>query len=629
MDFFEHQRRTRRNTVLLLGLFAAAVVAIVAVVYTIGWAIYSHYVPRFQYEAGDWVVSPIPFWDRDLFTWVAGGCVGLIAWGTADMWLRLRAGGPAVAKLLGGRPIEPATVSVPERRLRNIVEEMAIASGLPVPQVFVLPAETSINAFAAGFRPADAVVAVTDGTLRLLNRDELQGVVAHEFSHILNGDMRLNLRLTSVLHGILSLAILGRFLLQSGTGRKNPLALPGLALFAIGWIGVLFGRIIKGSVSRQREFLADASAVQFTRNPDGIAGALKKIGGYSRGSRIASHHAETASHMFIGNALADNFLSWMATHPPIGERIRRIDPSFDESYPSIEFVPTTHDPWNRGEEAVYQPLRPPAPTSPAGEFLVHAGNPGARHLEYAGTFLTSLPASLAAEAHDPEGAQSLVFALLLDGRKEVRERQLASLRGSARPEFLQRVLSLDPQIRGLGVRARLPLLDLAMPALRQLPRSEIEPFLARLQDLIRADETISVFEFALSRVLRQGLRSGRRRVLYRSLTPLVADCQTVLTALAREGASEEPAAARAFAAGFSRLTRDGVPMRPFARLQMGDVHRALGRLASASYSIKQDFLEAAVRTVQSDGSIGISEGELLRAVASALDVPIPPIVREA
>src|SRR6185503_5521388 len=266
----------------------------------------------------------------------------------------LRSGGQAVGRLLGGRPLQPNTRDFKERRLLNVVEEMALASGLAVPTVYVLDQEKGINAFAAGFGPGDTVIGVTRGCLDLLSRDELQGVIGHEFSHALNGDMRLNLRLMGLLHGILVIAMIGYWILRtsggssssssSGSSSKkssgNQLAFLGLAFMVIGGIGVFFGRLIKSAVSRQREFLGDAAAVQFTRNPSSIAGALKKIGGLAAGSRIVNSHAEEASHLFFGNGMGKGFSvkldDMLATHPPLADRIKRIEPDFDGKLPAVD-----------------------------------------------------------------------------------------------------------------------------------------------------------------------------------------------------------------------------------------------------------------------------------------------------
>ncbi|HOB34044.1 MAG TPA: M48 family metallopeptidase, partial [Verrucomicrobiota bacterium] len=342
MDFFEQQDKARRNTRWLAIYFAAGVAFLVLAIYAAVLVIYSWAIaPGTEVEG---VRAAPALWNPRLFTGVAIGTLSVVFLGSLFKTMELSRGGSAVATMLGGRLVSPNTEDPDERRLLNVVEEMALASGVPVPQVYVLDNERGINAFAAGHSTSDAAIGVTRGCVQLLNRDELQGVIAHEFSHILNGDMRLNLRLMGLIFGILCIAVIGRILLRTGSrtyrlGARNrggnPLPLLGLALLLIGYVGVFFGRLIQAAVSRQREFLADASAVQFTRNPGGIAGALKKIGGLVYGSRLESAHAEEASHMFFGNGLSNAWFSLMATHPPLVERIRAIDPAFDGRFPRV------------------------------------------------------------------------------------------------------------------------------------------------------------------------------------------------------------------------------------------------------------------------------------------------------
>src|ERR1022692_3639220 len=320
MDFFERQDQARRNTKLLVVYFILGVAMLIVAVYAATLAIFTGVASRHHHRYDEQVQMVL--WNPQLFLGAAVGTLAVIALGSGFKTLELAQGGSTVATMLGGRLVDPTTANPDERKLRNVVEEMAIAAGVPVPQVYLLPEERAINAFAAGHSTSDAVVAVTAGAVKLLTRDELQGVIGHEFSHILNGDMRLNLRLMGIIFGILCLAVIGRVLLYT-RGRsskdKNPLPLLGLALLVIGWIGVLFGRLIQAAVSRQREFLADASSVQFTRNPLGLSGALQKIGGY--GSVMASPHASDASHLFFANALTESFMEAMATHPPLEQRI--------------------------------------------------------------------------------------------------------------------------------------------------------------------------------------------------------------------------------------------------------------------------------------------------------------------
>ena len=347
MDYFQSQDFAKRRTGLLVFYFAVAVILIILSVY-LAIACVLRLAGSEKETAA--VSTPADLWDPQLLGVVALGTSALIGGGSLYKMAALSGGGHTVADLLGGRLLHPDSTDPDERRLLNVVEEMAIASGLPVPPVYLLENEMGINAFAAGHTPGDAVVAVTSGTLRRLSRDELQGVIGHEFSHILNGDMRLNTRLIGMLFGILVIGIVGWIMFRSSFGvrlgarddnddRKgfNPIPLIGLALYVIGYVGVFFGNLIKAAVSRQREFLADASAVQFTRNPDGLAGALKKIGALAEGSQIQDAHAEEASHLFFGEAVGglNNFFGLLASHPPLVERIRRIDPSFTGDFSSV------------------------------------------------------------------------------------------------------------------------------------------------------------------------------------------------------------------------------------------------------------------------------------------------------
>ena len=351
-------------------------------------------------------------------------------------------GGSAVAESLGGRLVNPNTTHPEERKLRNVIEEMAIASGVPVPKIYVLDDEKGINAFAAGHSPSDAAIGVTLGCLTLLNRDELQGVIGHEFSHILNGDMRLNLRLMGVIFGILCLAVIGRILIYSRGGKdRNPLMLLGLALIVIGAIGVFFGRLIQAALSRQREFLADASSVQFTRNPAGLSGALQKIGGV--GSQVESAHAGEASHMFFGNGLGKPFLGVLATHPPLDERIRAIDPGWDGKFKHGGVTAVeAESPRGAAKPPASRFPFPPIPGMPdaqagaagfaanvvqAEAVLPNLGKPTPLHLRYAEELRNSFSGKVQSAAREPLDATALVYAMLLSPDEALRAKQLTEL----------------------------------------------------------------------------------------------------------------------------------------------------------------------------------------------------------
>jgi Zn-dependent protease with chaperone function len=334
MDFFEQQAKAHRKTKWLVIYFALAVAAMIAAIYILLLIIFTGIQEHHNYYDG---APAFSFWNSQIFLAVTIAVLGVVGIGSAYKTASLSSGGSAVSEMMGGRLVNTNTTDTDECKLLNVVEEMAIASGVPMPQVYVMDQENGINAFAAGHKPSDATVTVTRGCMKLLSRDELQGVIGHEFSHILNGDMRLNLRLIGIVFGILCLTIIGRGMLQT-RGRNNPLPIVGLVLIAIGFIGVFFGRLIQAAVSRQREFLADASSVQFTRNPGGITGALKKIGGLGvLGSRLNHAHSEELSHMFFGNGVSEPFIGLMETHPPLADRIRIFEPTFDGNFPVVNY----------------------------------------------------------------------------------------------------------------------------------------------------------------------------------------------------------------------------------------------------------------------------------------------------
>ena len=579
-------------------------------------------------------------WQPGLFLGTAALTLCVIGVASLVKVRELAAGGWVVATSLGGRRLERGTQDPDERRLLNVVEEMAIASGIPPPEVYLLSNEKAINAFAAGYTASDAVIGATLGTVRLLNRDELQCVVAHEFSHILNGDMRLNLRLIGLLHGILALALVGRLLMGAQRDRrKGREVLLGAGLVAIGSIGVFFGRLIQAAVSRQREFLADAAAVQYTRYPGGLSNALKKIGGLAFGSSLDTPMAEEAGHLFFSDGRGRRWFAMMATHPPLAERIRRIDPGWDGTFPKVDFpeqpVPLAPPP---------KPLRPRVPNlagvSPTGAALVTAaaslervGAPTAVHLDYARELLASLPETLRSEARLPSGAEALVYALLLSGDEPLRSRQLAALREQLPPEISSQTGAVFGQISALAPAMKLPLLELVIPALRRLSREEYDRFKTAVQSLIEADRQIDLFEYCLQKVVFRHLEphfaAPRRPITqFYVLKPVIPDCAVLLSALARIDQDAPEQVETAFRRGAEQLGPAGerIGLLPFDQCNLPEIDAALDRLAQISAPLKKLVLRACATIVAADGVIQPREAELLRATADALDCPLPPFV---
>lgn len=556
----------------------------------------------------------------------------------------LSSGGGKVATQLGGTQVS-ADVSDPlRRRLRNVVEEMSIASGIPVPEIYVLEEESGINAFAAGYAPGDAAIAVTRGALELLDRDELQGVVAHEFSHILNGDMRLNIRLMGVLFGILVLGLIGRMIVRSGRhtsivssrrDRSAPVILIiGLGLAILGAIGVFFARLIKAAVSRQREYLADASAVQFTRQNLGIANALKKIGGYSASSYITEADPEEVSHMLFGRG--SRLSGLFATHPPLVQRIQALDPTFNESdFPAVDAVlaraqaePDVGDSRVAGLTTALA----------AGGNVVlpesideTVGQPESEHVEYAEQLRAAIPASLYDAAHSFELAYLLTLALILDRRGKTLAAQRQCIEDRLGADRTRLVMEYYEELKATGGEFRLPLLEISFPVLKQRPAAQLTFLVELASRLIEVDGEIDLYEYCYYRVLMSSLgqaidpagRRHPRRAPRKALRGAAVSLLAMLADAGHDDADERDAAYRAGAAVLGDWAAD---RQPAARTTVADLDRSLDLLLVLNGKGRRRLLRAVSAVAGHDGHLNVAEAELIRAVCATLDCPLPPIL---
>jgi Zn-dependent protease with chaperone function len=655
MNFFALQEQARRRTGELILYYGLAVAFIIGVIYLVlGFAF-----GKFYTEEG--VLATL--WLPDLFLFTAVAISAIIGLGTLYQVYALSSGGAAVAEMLGGRPIPAETRDPLERRFLNVVEEMALASGVPMPRAYVLDDEKGINAFAAGHQSTDAVVAVTRGCLETLNRDELQGVVAHEFSHILNGDMRLNLRLIGVLYGILLVSIIGYAMFRMaglfGGGRRSSrdsknnggaaalaILLAGLGIWLIGYIGVFFANLIKSAVSREREYLADASAVQFTRNPEGLGGALKKIGALTSGSRVTSPRATEASHLFFAEGVGHAWLNLLATHPPLMERIRRLDPRFDGNFEKIRLnadapADTTASHSVRGARSAQAAGLVGAVAAASATDRVkleslsqQVGTQGSEYLEFVTDFISRLPPELREATHVIREAKAVAFALLLSAEAKTRRQQLDLLGSRCGQPCRERTEALLPLIKQVPRKGFLPLGDLAMGTLRQMPMDEYETFRSTAMALAAADEQIDLFEYAFLRMMVRRLDSafGRGRkagALIMRLADARSECAVLLGGLAFYG-QPEAAARKAFQPAMTRLF-PGQPGEapPASACTLKNVDEALNRLADLRPALKESVLDACGLCAGHDGQVTVEEADLLRAVADALDCPVPPLSLKA
>ena len=657
MDFFARQESARRRTWWLVVLFFAAIAGLIVSAYL---AVMTVTGVAVQPTDGIQPLAPAPMWDPGIFAAISAAISLIVFGGTSYKLSQLSKGGTVVADMMGGRRLNPASTQFHERRLLNVVEEMALASGVPVPPVYVMPGQMGINAFAAGYSMNDAVVGITEGAMRGLKREELQGVVAHEFSHILNGDMRMNIRLIGIVHGLLVLALVGRILLQfsgrarGGGDKKGGAAVvvlaAGLAMLVIGYAGYFFGGLIKRAVSRQREYLADASAVQFTRNPMGLANALKKVGGLAQAGVIKNNHTEELSHMFFADGIKRMFGagSWFATHPPLEKRVKLLDPSF-----SGEFTALTEDSLAfSGLDSEVPPAAPSAAESKkkktdgkgadfiqrtvmAGGSIAHSpqdilqqvGVLDQLGMEASATILAGLPAELQAMAHDAISAQAVILALVL----RTSDQDSSPFAWTWLPAYLSvSVNRAADLLKDAGPQHRLPLVEIALPALREMSKEQALRFMETLEEIIKADNKVDLFEFSVREIIRSGLREtiGEpvTRISITSVSEVTDSVVTVLSLLAHSGTDQQAVAEKAFQAGLGEL---GIPagtksLTPNDLLSMDQASAALQHLLTASMPVRGKILAAALVCLQNDRTITVAEAELFRTLATVLEVPVPP-----
>ena len=682
MDFFGQQDVARRKTSRLVFYFVLATIATIIAVHVaaagIGSLLYEYTGPKSDYRNhssyngygsdgyGYGVNTNVDqvkhnsfkalLFDPMLFLATAGITTLVVVGGSAYKTLELSGGGEAVASMMGGRRIQSNTSHLGERQLLNIVEEMSLASGVPVPPVYVLDEETSINAFAAGYTIHDAVVAVSQGAITYLTRDELQGVVAHEFSHILNGDMKLNLRLVGIVYGLLVIAIIGLYVVRvsfysgGGDSRDNRGALlmvaMGFALCVIGVVGYGLGTLIKLSVSRQREFLADAAAVQFTRNPAGIAGALKKIGGRRNTSKIINKHAFEMSHLFFGNAFGRTTGSLFATHPPLVERIRRIDPSFDGNFPAVNPVKHT---WQEAQRETKKasasggPFAPIMATIPVEATIVGPGEaagavpgltggmPSGVRLAYVAALLQNLPPQLRTATHEAFGARAAIFATLIDCDPEVRAKQLQILHEAGDPACVQEVEFLLKSADQMEDTARLPLVETALPNLKSLSPEQYDRFRSTLTELIKTDGRVDLFEYAVQTLVIRHLdiHFGKKqpamiRHHHSSIKSILPETVRLLSTLAYVGAQANGDAPVAFTKGLEILKTSAsiLPKDKCSLRQLGEI---LEKLNDSVPLLKHQVVDACVAVVMADEHVTPKEHELIQVIGAILEIPVPPL----
>jgi Zn-dependent protease with chaperone function len=633
VNFFEYQEQARRQSRWLVFLFILAVLIIIVVIDVAILVAFG----LMNIEQQQFIFS-FQTLKANIPTLLGGAAVtaAVIAIASLFKTAALRAGGGKVARDLGGVLVEADARDPLRRRLYNVVEEIALASGIPVPEIYVLEQESGINAFAAGFSPADAAVAVTRGALEKLNRAELQGVIAHEFSHIFNGDMRLNIRLMGALFGILVLSLIGRRVLhgsyyvgRSKNSNGGAIVLVAVAVMLVGYIGLFFGRWIKSAVSRQREYLADASAVQFTRDPEGIAGALKKIAIYSDASYL-NVETEEVSHMLFGDG---EQVKMFSTHPPLNERIARIDKSFKPD----DLVQLAKKIQRQGQAEAEQAAKQQEKAKPGGAGMFDAdnlvdqiGNPDFSRILMAAALAASIPDEISQAAHSNQWATEVLFYCLMDRDEEIREQQLlfvAQNMGGDSEARVRGLLSASPE---LAREQRLPLLEISIPELKRRPPDHVSKVLTTVKLLNEADGQTDVFEYLMAKIIAQHLWESINPQQVKlsgkgSLTKAVDKALEVIAVLALHGNESKAAVESAYRAGRAVLVSDTNTPMPDIEDWCEVMDRALPILDQLKPTDKERLVKSLIATVMADSKVAVTELELLRVVCSVIHVPLPMI----
>ncbi|HCG6645817.1 TPA: M48 family metallopeptidase [Vibrio parahaemolyticus] len=613
MDFFHHQDTARQRTGLLVMLFTLAVLAITGLVSVISIGIYFYFTGE-------------PFTTQSIISYCLLSFVGVLLVVSISSFVRLSElnanGGRGVAESIGGKLISTDTSNAKHRQLLNVVEEMSIASGIPVPPVYVMTEEHGINAFAAGMSIDDAVIGVTQGALDAFSRDELQGVIAHEFSHILNGDMRLNTRLIGALFGITCIAHFGHLILDNSNSTRHVsrsssdsnkgfavIILIAIVCLVLGWLGTLFGNMIKAAISRQREFLADASAVQFTRNDQGIAGALKKIGSNVQGSTLNTKASDEMSHMMFGQSKLSGFSGLFATHPPLDERIRRIEPNWDGIYAQHSHAQNTaFDNEQVSGFAV-------GGGSPASQ----SASPSEQLSETGQQLISQLPPELVDIAREPYSARFIAFALIFDG-SDIQREMIKSYVPLASQSTLLPWLDYD-----LPLHLRFPLLELALPALKSLSEAQKISLCKVLRELSETDNQYSLAEWCVINLLEKQLLASFGFIKqHKTLKQLEESVFWLLRELAWVSHSQADKAQRAYHCALAHLGFPEVKLEP-ANSNWHLSRAALELLLQLKPKDRRMFVKACRIAIESDGEITVAEGELYRVIACFLEVPEPPL----
>ena len=638
MNFFEAQARAKKHTFVYIVLFLLTMGGLIVLAnLTIALAL-----SMFESESYTQALGKL-FDNTSPKTWLASSILiaGVVFVGSMYKIIQLSSGGESVAMALGGVKVNRNTRDIEKKRLLNVVEEMSIASGISVPPVYLLP-EDSINAFAAGHTTDDVAIGVTQGLINTLTRDELQGVIAHEFSHIFNGDMKMNMRLTGGLHGILLIGLIGEGILRSfgrsrhthrssGSKDKNGsgvmiIMMVGLSFYLIGFLGKFMGGWIKAIISRQREYLADATAVQYTRYPEGISGALKKIGGLSYGSNLESDAATTHSHLFFAKGVNGFFSTMFSTHPPLQERILAIDPRWNGVYPKVTKLDHTKRQRHYKEKREDHQKEKIIPAVLAQSAIDSIATPNNRHLSFATKIDEKLSNIYGDSIGDGLGAQGIIFSLLAHDDPELLQRQKAMLSIG----LVKEIDSALKKRKELKREQYLELVRLLIPTLKTLSLTQYKSFKSNMAHFIEIDRKVSMFEWCLQHILLRPLdkkfkTSKPIKMVYSNMDVIKNEVELVLSMLSQAQFKDD---AQAEAALNKIVQKEG--LKGFSYVQKSKINfktftEAVLTLEKAKYNVKEGLLKTILKMMMVDEQLSNSENELIQTMAEILQIPLPPL----
>ena len=662
MTFYERQHQAKRKTWVLLSYFILAIIFIIvavnAVIYLTLFFSDSHRVM----SVSQWVTTPI--------SWgIAAITLAVIISGSLFRYAKIRQGGDAIAVWAGGRLVSKQTQNSLEKRLLNIAEEMAIASGTHIPRVYILEEEAGINAFVAGYTPNNTILAITKGALENLTRDELQGVIGHEYSHVLNSDTRINLNLMSILAGILLIGQIGESLLRGASRRRyyssrndknsGGQVILGLALMAIGYMGLFFGRLIKAAVSRQREFLADASAVQFTRNPYGIGGALFKIGQIQQGSELNNLHAEEMSHMCFGETIKVSFAGLLATHPPIEERLKAIDTSlparmrsrlnqgklttanettpFNTADSNFGMVNTETQSLssNFSGSSPHTAGKASVATSGESHFKIDKdqvkqsiGTLSTAHVDRAQLLIQKIPDQLFHIAHDLLLADSIIYGLVLTTMSTHGKQAIALIERETNKERSDATVSVYKSLRELPPEIRLPILEIAISTLEEMKPDGRQQIISLTKTLIELDSKFTLYEFIYVSLVDKYLSLASQTKhsapikSYRQVENAIAVLLAAIVLTSEANATSQKEIYHQALAGFTNKNYQQLLTHPPG---LETLNKAMELLARLTPLLKQPLVDACVDCILNDNHVARNEINLLRAICERLDCPMPAL----